>query len=62
MTAREKAIKRWARNYPLVEFMLRRDIPVTRENYIRVAFMGLEIPDPWTPELECGLPEFLQAS
>jgi hypothetical protein len=34
-------------------------VPVTRENWIGAAY-GSEVPDPWTPEDECGLPEALQ--
>jgi len=35
------------------------DIPVTRENYIDLNWLG-EPPDPWTPEDEEQLPEELQ--
>jgi hypothetical protein len=35
-------------------------IPVTRENYIMMAY-GVESPDPWTWEHEEDLPEHLRA-
>lgn len=34
-------------------------MPVTRENYIEAAY-GDDVPDPWTPEDEAELPDFLQ--
>jgi hypothetical protein len=36
-------------------------IPVTRENYLQVAYLG-QIPQPWTAELELELPEELRDS
>jgi hypothetical protein len=33
--------------------------PITRERYIALAY-GDEVPDPWTPEDEAELPDFLQ--
>ncbi len=33
--------------------------PVTRENWIDLAY-GVDVPVPWTPEDELGLPEALQ--
>lgn len=41
---------------PLVAFLKRHNIPVTRENYIDLAFLG-DPPDPWTEEDEAELPE-----
>jgi hypothetical protein len=34
-------------------------IPVTRESYLQVAYLG-QIPQPWTAELELELPEELR--
>jgi hypothetical protein len=42
----------------IIAMMKDADIPVTRENYIELAW-GLPIP-PWTAELEAELPEQLQ--
>jgi hypothetical protein len=42
---------------PVLALMLREGIPLTRENYIAVNWLG-DPPDPWTDEDE--LPEFLQ--
>jgi len=44
---------------PMVDWMVKHQIPVTRQNYLREAYMG-KIPEPWTAELEMELPEFLQ--
>ena len=44
---------------PLVELMKAADVPVTRENYIDLAW-GVERPEPWTYEDEDMLPEELQ--
>ena len=33
--------------------------PVTRANWIDLAY-GNDVPDPWTAEDECGLPESLR--
>lgn len=60
LSARERAIKQWSRNDPLVAHMLRHGHPVTRERYIALSFIGLDIPDEWTPEHEATLPDFLQ--
>ena len=43
---------------PLVQMMLEDGIPVTRENYLRLAY-PTGIPE-WSAELEDELPEFLQ--
>jgi len=43
----------------MVDWMVKHQIPVTRQNYLREAYMG-KIPEPWTAELEMELPEFLQ--
>ena len=42
----------------LIELMKKAGTPVTRENYIEMAW-GLPLP-PWTAELEMELPEELQ--
>lgn len=39
----------------VVRLMRKHGIPITRENYLHIAFMG-EIPDPWTDEHEADLP------
>jgi hypothetical protein len=43
----------------LVALMKRCGIPITRENYLHLAYFG-EIPDPWGAELEANLPVELQ--
>ena len=43
----------------LLGLMKERGVPVTRENYLHLAFFG-EIPDPWTAEHEADLPAELQ--
>jgi hypothetical protein len=42
----------------ILKLMKLHNIPVTRENYLDVAYMG-DIPE-MTPELESQLPEFLR--
>ena len=42
----------------IIEGMRLYGIPITRKNYIESAWT--ETPDPWTPEHEDELPEFLQ--
>jgi hypothetical protein len=44
---------------PLLEFMKKNGIEITRENYLDLAY-GQERPDPWTPEYEAELPRELQ--
>jgi hypothetical protein len=43
----------------VLRLMLRDGIPLTRENYIAVNWLG-ETPDPWAGEDKAELPEFLQ--
>jgi hypothetical protein len=43
----------------VLRFMMDHGIPITREGYISLNWMG-ETPDPWTHEDEDELPEFLQ--
>jgi hypothetical protein len=39
---------------------MRRDgVPITRENYLQMAYFG-EVPQPWSAEDEAGLPKELQ--
>lgn len=45
--------------YPLLDWMQENGIPVTRENYIVLDYLG-ELPKDWTPEHEEELPEQLQ--
>jgi hypothetical protein len=45
---------------PLIALMRRDGIPVTRQNYIDMAYAGIELPDPWPAELEAELPAELQ--
>jgi hypothetical protein len=44
---------------PVLAYMIAENIPLTRENYIAVNWLG-DPPDPWTGEDEDELPEFLQ--
>lgn len=44
---------------PVVEWLNKNNLPVTRENYIDVNWMGSP-PDPWTQEDEESLPESLR--
>jgi hypothetical protein len=44
---------------PLEQTMIRFGIPVTRENWIKIAYSG-HPPEDWTRELESELPEHLQ--
>jgi hypothetical protein len=43
----------------VLELMLKCKIPMTRENYLEVAYLG-QLPDPWTLEHELELPEQFQ--
>ena len=45
--------------YNLIDTMKKTGVPVTRENYIGLAW-GEPLPEPWTAELEMELPEELQ--
>jgi hypothetical protein len=51
------------KNDPMVEKLVQQmkqdGIPLTRDNYLHVAYFG-ETPDPWTPEHEADLPVELQ--
>jgi hypothetical protein len=44
---------------PLVETMIRLGIPVTRDNYLEMAYPE-GIPEQWTAELEADLPDALR--
>jgi hypothetical protein len=44
---------------PLLVWMVRNGIPVTRDEYIKYAYFG-NVPDPWTPQLEAKLPVCLR--
>ena len=43
---------------PLLDLMIKSDIPLTRENYLTLMFMG--DPPEWSAEYESEIPEFLQ--
>jgi hypothetical protein len=43
----------------VVQMMHRYKVPMTRENYLQIAYFG-ELPDPWTAEHEDELPAALQ--
>jgi hypothetical protein len=47
------------REDPLVELMRAAGQPVTRQNWIDLAY-GVDVPSPWTALEECELPEELQ--
>jgi hypothetical protein len=44
---------------PVIVLLKQMDLPVTRQNYLRVAYLG-EVPDEFGPELEMELPEELR--
>lgn len=45
----------------VLEFMKQEGIPLTRENYLAIAYPTPEdVPDPWTAELEMDLPRELR--
>jgi hypothetical protein len=44
---------------PLAVFMRKEKIPLTRENYIALNYLG-ELPEDWRPEDEADLPAELQ--
>ncbi len=46
-------------NDPVIELMRLGGVPVTRESYIHVAYMG-NPPEPWTAEHEAELPPELR--
>jgi hypothetical protein len=43
----------------VVKLLKRTHVPVTRENYLQLAYFG-EPPEPWTREHEAELPPHLQ--
>ena len=45
---------------PTVETMIERRIPLSKQNYIEMAYP--EVPEVWTTEHDSMLPEFLQDS
>ena len=47
-------------NDSTVEYLKTHGIPVTRENYLRLAFLGNPPDEPLDGELEAELPRFLQ--
>ena len=44
---------------PVLQWRKKHGMPLTREDYLEVAYMG-EIPEDWGPELEAELPEQFQ--
>ena len=44
---------------PLMRLMKKYDIPLTRENYLKLAYVG-EVPEPLSAEQEADLPVELQ--
>lgn len=59
MTSQAASETRTGTDDDLTRFMKRYNVPVTRDNYLHVAYMG-EVPHPWTAELEANLPPQLQ--
>ena len=59
MTTREASDRRRGSDDSVIEMMKEHSIPITRENYLHLNYMG-EIPDPWTAEHEAELPRRLQ--
>jgi hypothetical protein len=45
----------------LMRLMTKYDIPLTRENYLKLAYLG-EVPEPLSAEQEADLPVELQSS
>ncbi len=45
----------------IIDYMEKEGIPMTRENYLDLAFMG-DVPDELDPEFEASMPEALQDS
>jgi hypothetical protein len=45
----------------LMRLMKKYDIPLTRENYLKLAYLG-EVPEPLSAEQEADLPVELQSS
>ena len=43
----------------IIALMKKWDIPITREDYLHIAYFG-EVPDSWGAELEANLPPQLQ--
>jgi len=48
-----------AGNNPVVDLMIKNKIPLTRENYLNVAYMG-DVPEELSAEEELELPEELR--
>jgi hypothetical protein len=40
---------------PLLDWMIRNNVPLSRSKYLGLAF-GRRLPEPWTPEDEAELP------
>lgn len=51
----------WAEADPVIATMIRLTLPITRENYLEIAYLE-GLPEEWTAELEAELPEPLQFS
>lgn len=51
----------WAQFDPVIAAMIKLAIPITRENYLEIAYLE-GLPEEWTAELEAELPEPLQLS
>ena len=45
---------------PLVRYMIKKKIPLTRERYLRLAYCIDSMPEEWGAEMESTLPEFFQ--
>ncbi len=45
---------------PILELMLRDKVPLTRENYLHLAYMGTPPEEPLDAELEAELPEIFR--
>lgn len=51
----------WAKADPVIATMIKLAIPITRDNYLEIAYLE-GLPEEWTAELEAALPEPLQLS
>jgi hypothetical protein len=45
----------------VVELLQRAGVPLTRENYLNMAYFG-EVPEEWSAELEVELPQVIRKS
>lgn len=54
-----KALKALAGSDPMLDYMLKQNLHLTREAYLDLSYAG-DLPTPWTAEMESEIPEPLQ--